>query len=57
MAADNFNLAILHLLQERSPKARQHAETARALYAEMGMDQTVAKADALLEEIEAAARG
>ena len=57
MAADNFNLAILRLQQRRSPEARQLAETARALYAEMGMDRDVADTEALLKEIDAAMRG
>ncbi|MEE8453934.1 MAG: tetratricopeptide repeat protein, partial [Limibaculum sp.] len=57
MAADNGNLAILRAQQGRLPEARQHAGTARALYAEMGMDRDVAKAEALLEQIDAAMRG
>jgi hypothetical protein len=57
IAAANFNLAILRLQQGRLPEARQNAETARALDAEMGLYHKVSDADALLEKIEAAARG
>jgi len=57
MAVKNFNLALLRQQQERLPEARRHAGTARGLFAEMGMDQRVAQAEALLEEIDAAMRG
>ena len=48
---------LLRAKLERLPEARQHAETARTLYAEMGMDHKVADADALLEQIAAQMRG
>ena len=57
IATNNFNLAILGQQQGRLPEAREHAGTARALYAEMGMDQQVAQAEALLAQIDAAMRG
>lgn len=55
-ANQRFNLADLRLQQGRIAEAREHAVAARKLRAEMGLDHKVAETDALIAEIDAAAK-